>query len=186
MSRKLFPARLATAALVAAAALTAAGATEAAAAPQFRTLTELNQFQSLGVQGGAGIVTAPPLTDANKFELVFPGSAGSSEPGFGSAFQLKNKASGKCLRDNGPDARVTEQTCFASPAAKSAQLWQHHTAVDFQQSGKDYRFVFNRKTGRVLSRAPQFGSPVDALSSPKASTTGSAASRLQLWNLQRV
>ncbi len=187
MPGKLSPVRIAAAAVVAAAAITTAGATEALAAPQLHTLTELNQGQRLAVQAGAAVTTTPQTGSAGQqFELLFPGSAGSSEPTFGSAFQLKNSATGKCLRDNGLDAQVSEQTCFQTPDPKSAQLWQHHTAIDFQAGGKNYQQVFNRKTGRVLSRAPLFGSPVPVLSSSKASPIGTGASRLQLWTFQRV
>jgi hypothetical protein len=173
--------------VVAAAAITTAGATEALAAPTFQTLTELNQGQNLTAQGGAAVTRTPQAGDrAQQFELLFPGSAGSSEPGFGSAFQLRNRDTGRCLADNGPGAQVVETTCAGAPAPKSPQLWQHHTAIDFQAFGKNFQYVFNRSSGRALSRAPQFGNPVPVLSSAQTAPTGTAASRLQLWTFKKV
>lgn len=188
MSRSLrTSARLATAAVLAAAALATVGAGEALAAPKFQTLTVLNGGQNLAVQNGAAVTTKAQAGAANQqFELLFPGSAGSSEDGFGSAFQLKNKATGKCLRDNGDGAPVGEQNCFANPSVNSAQLWQQHIQPDRQVNGKSSFFLFNRKTDRVLSQAPQFGNAIPVLSSAPASNTSSAAAALQQWNLARV
>ena len=185
-----FATRMATAAVVAAAALTVTGAVEASAAPapQYRTLTEANQGQDLAAQAGIGLVETRRTGDAGQqWEMLFPGSAGSSDPGFGSAFQLRNRETGNCLRDNGPEARLTTEPCLPSPVPRSAQLWQHHAAIDLQSGGLDYQFVFNRKTGRVITRAPLFGSPVDAVSSPRTSASvGTGAARLQLWSFRRA
>ena len=175
------------AAVAAAAAITTAGAGQAMAAPTYQTLTELNQGQNLTAQGGAAVATPQQAGNlAQQFELLFPGSAGSSEPGMGSAFQLKNHNTGKCLVDNGPGAQVTEAGCLSAPVPKSKQLWQHHTAVDFQAFGRNFQYVFNRNSGRVLSRAPLFGSSVPVLSSAQTAPTGTAASRLQLWTFTKV
>lgn len=188
MTRRLrTSARLATAAVLTAAALATAGAGEALAAPQFQTLTVGNGGKNLAVQNGAAVaVKANPSDAAQQFELLFPGSAGSSEPGFGSAFQLKNRASGKCLRDIGNGSQLVEQNCFANPSVNSAQLWQQHIQPDREVNGKRFFHLFNRKTDRVISQAPQFGNAVPVVASPAASNTGSAAAALQLWNLARV
>lgn len=188
MSRRLrTSARLVTAAVLATAAMATAGAGEALAAPQFQTLTVLNGGQNLAVQNGAAVTKAAQAGDpTQQFELLFPGSAGSSEPGFGSAFQLKNRASGKCLRDIGNGSQAVEQTCFANPSANSAQLWQQHIQPDREVNGKRSFHVFNRKTDRVLSQAPKFGAAIPVLSSPAASNTLSAAAALQQWNFTRV
>ena len=188
MTRRLrTSARLATAAVLTAAALATAGAGEALAAPQFQTLTVGNGGKNLAVQNGAAVaVKANPGDAAQQFELLFPGSAGSSEPGFGSAFQLKNRASGKCLRDIGNGSQLVEQNCFANPSVNSAQLWQQHIQPDREVNGKRFFHLFNRKTDRVICQAPQFGNAVPVVASPAASNTGSAAAALQLWNLARV
>ena len=188
MTRRLrTSARLVTAAVLAAAAMATAGAGEALAAPQLQTLTVLNGGKNLAVQNGFGITTpAQGGAAAQQFELLFPGSAGSSEPGFGSAFQLKNRVSGKCLRDIGNGSQVVEQTCFANPSVNSAQLWQQHIQPEREVNGKRFFHLFNRKTDRVLSQAPQFGNAVPVVSSPPASNTASAAVALQLWTLARV
>ena len=167
MTRRLrTSARLATAAVLTAAALATAGAGEALAAPQFQTLTVGNGGKNLAVQNGAAVAVKanPQATPTQQFELLFPGSAGSSEPGFGSAFQLKNRTSGKCLRDIGNGSQLVEQTCFANPSVNSAQLWQQHIQPDREVNGKRFFHLFNRKTDRVLSQAPQFGNAVPVLS----------------------
>ncbi|GAB3423445.1 hypothetical protein [Flindersiella endophytica] len=165
----------------------AAVAAPAEAAPQFRELTVLNGGQALASNLSGGIVVVNPTgSTLQQWELLFPGSAGSSEPSFGSAFQLKNRATQKCVQDAGKDQQVVEVTCLANPAPKSAQLWQHHTAIDRTVNGNAYQFLFNRNSGRVLSRAPIFGSAVPVLSSTKATNEGSAAAALQLWNLRRL
>jgi hypothetical protein len=179
-------ARIAAAGLVAAAAL-ATGATEAVAAPQYWTLTEANQGQRLAVQDHKAVTVVPQTGNASQqFELLFPGSAGSSEPGFGSAFQLKNKSTGQCLRDNGNGAQVTEVTCFPNPSVNSAQLWQQHTSADLVLGGKNYYFVYNRNSDRLLTRAPFFGSPTAVNTAPRQGALGSANSKLQLWDIARV
>jgi hypothetical protein len=184
--RKLLPARVLGAAVAVAAAITTAGATGAQAAPQFQTLTVLNGGQNLAVQGGLA-VTVPPssMAGSQQFELLFPGSAGSSEPGFGSAFQLRNKATGKCLRDMGNGNQAAEVVCFANPAVNSTQLWQQHIFADRSVGGKDYFFVFNRHTDLVLSQLPRFGT-VPVVTSPQASNTGSAAAALQQWRFTKL
>lgn len=176
---------------LAAAAVAATGAVaahEASAAPQFQTLTVLNGGQVLASNlSGKVVVTNPlPSSTLKQWELVFPGSAGSSEPGFGSAFQLKNRATQKCAQDAGNGSQVIEAICLTNPAPKSPQLWQHHTFADRTVNGKAYQFLFNRASGRVLSRAPLGGSTVPALSSAKATNEASAAAALQLWNLQKL
>jgi hypothetical protein len=179
-----------TGGLLAAAAVSVAvaAAPEATAAPQFYRLTVLNTGQVLAVDLSGGVVVTTPQPDntAKQWELLFPGSAGSSEDGFGSAFQLKNRLTQKCATDAGFNAQVKEATCEKAPAPKSLQLWHHHTAIDKTVNGKPYQFVFNRGSGRVLSRSPQGGFTVPALSSPKATNEASAAAALQLWNLQRL
>jgi hypothetical protein len=167
---------------------TAVAVPEAEAAPQFRTLTVLNSGDNLAFDLSEGIVVVDPQSSntMQHWEMLFPGSAGSSEPSFGSAFQLKNRATQKCVTDAGKDQQVIEATCLTNPAPKSTQLWQHHTAVDRTVNGKDYQFLFNRSSGRVLSRAPIFGTAVPALSSTKATNEGSAAAALQLWHLRRL
>jgi hypothetical protein len=177
--------------LLAAAALaagTSVAVPAAEAAPQFRTLTVLNGGQNLASELSGRIVVVNPQSSntLQQWELLFPGSAGSSEPTFGSAFQLRNRATQKCVQDAGNNQQVTEVTCLANPAPKSTQLWQHHTFVDRTVNGNAYQFLFNRSSGRVLSRAPLFGNTVPVLSSAKATNEGSAAAALQLWNLRRL
>jgi hypothetical protein len=191
MSRALpNPVRLAAAAVLAAAALTTAGAAiapEAEAATSFRTITNLNGGQNLASNlSGKAVTTKPSTSTLQHWELLFPGSAGSSEDGFGSAFQLKNRATQKCLQDVGKGAQVIEATCIANPDPNSPQLWQHHTAVDRTVNGQSYFFLFNRSSDRVLSRAPEFGNAVPVVSSPKATNNLSAAAALQQWVLKRV
>lgn len=182
--------RTMTGGLLAAAALTGAlaAAPEATAATQFYRLTVLNTGQVLAVDLSGGVVVTNPVPDntAKQWELLFPGSAGSSEDGFGSAFQLKNRLTRKCAQDAGFNAQVQEATCELNPAPGSPQLWHHHTAVDKLVNGKPYQFVFNRGSDRVLSRSPLGGSAVPALSSPKATNDASAAAALQLWNLKKL
>jgi hypothetical protein len=103
----------------------------------------------------------------------------------GSAFQLRNRGTGNCLSDDGPNAQVDEVSCATAPGPKSPQLWQHHTAIDFTAFGKNFQYVYNRNSGRVLSRAPLFGT-VPVLSSAQTAPTGTAASRLQLWTFKKV
>ncbi len=184
------PVRQAAAAVLAAAALTTAGAAvapEAEAAASFRTITNHNggQNQASNLSGKA-VTTKPSTSTLQHWELLFPGSAGSSEPGFGSAFQLKNRATQKCLVDVGKDAQVIETTCKTNPGVDDPQLWQHHTAADRTVNGQSYFFLFNRGSDRVLSRAPEFGNTVPALSSKKATNDLSAAAALQQWLLKRV
>lgn len=154
----------------------------------FRTLTVLNQNQNLASNlSGTAVTTTPNASSTlQHFELLFPGSAGSSEPGFGSAYQLKNRATQKCLQDATKDQPVREVTCLANPAPKSTQLWQNHIADDRVVNGKRFLFIFSRNSGRVLSREPIFGSTAKVLSSVRASNTGSAAAALQLWTLTRI
>jgi hypothetical protein len=161
--------------------------TPANAAPQYYKITVLNGGKVLAVDlSGGVVVTEPHSGTAAQWELVFPGSAGSSEPGFGSAFQLRNRATQKCVQDVGNNIQLAEVNCLTSPAPKSTQPWQQHTSPDRTVNGKDYVFLFNRFTTRVVSRAPEFGNTVPALSSTKASNTGSAAAALQLWHLERL
>lgn len=154
---------------------------------KFQTLTSLNLGQNLASNtSGSLVVTAPKPSDKQQgWELLFPGSAGSSEPGFGSAFQLRNQSTRKCAEDKGLDLPIAETTCLASPGPNSRQLWQQHVAVDRVAHGQNYFFLFNRGSDRVLSRAPQFGS-VPALSSKKATNNQSAAAALQQWTFQRL
>jgi hypothetical protein len=184
------PVRLAAAAVLAAAALTTAGAAvapEAEAAASFRTITNLNGGQNLASNlSGKAVTTKASTSTLQHWELLFPGSAGSSEPGFGSAFQLKNRATQKCLEDVGNGAQVIETTCKTNPGVDSPQLWQHHIAADRTVNGQSYFFLFNRGSDRVLSRAPQFGNTVPVVSSPKATNDLSAAAALQQWLLKRV
>jgi hypothetical protein len=169
-------------------AVSAVAAPEAAALPQFQRLTVLNSGQVLAsnLSGKVVVTSALPDSTLKQWELLFPGSAGSSEPGMGSAFQLKNRATQKCAQDAGNNAQLTEVTCLTNPVPKSPQLWQQHTFVDRTVNGKNYQFLFNRSSARVLSRAPLGGTLVPALSSVKASNEGSAAAALQLWNLQKL
>jgi hypothetical protein len=179
-----------TGGLLAAAAVSVAvaAAPEATAAPQFYRLTVLNGGGVLAadLSGGVVVTTAQSSSTLAQWELLFPGSAGSSEDGFGSAFQLKNRATQKCVKDVGNNVQLREATCETNPVPNSPQLWHHHTAVDKTVNGKPYQFVFNRDTVRVLSRAPLGGVTVPALSSVKATNNSSAAAALQLWNLQRL
>jgi hypothetical protein len=185
--RKLLPARVLGAAVAVAAAITTAGATGAQAAPQLQTLTVLNTGQNLAVRDSRAVTENPQVgVGAQRFELLFPGSAGDSEPGFGSAFQLRNSATGKCLRDAGSGNQVSEVTCFANPAVNSTQLWQQHIFADRSVGGKDYFHLYNRHTDLVLTRAPQFGAPVAVITSPAVGNTGSAGAALQLWHFTRV
>ena len=152
-----------------------------------QTLTSLNLGQNLTSNTSGVLAVAKPSAGDSKqaFELLFPGSAGSSEPGFGSAFQLKNQATQKCAEDVGLDQPIAERICATHPAPSSRQLWQHHIHADRVVNGLDYHFVFNRNTGRVLSRAPVFGNTVPALSSKQATNNLSAAAALQQWTLRR-
>ncbi|MET0342904.1 MAG: hypothetical protein ABW252_17995 [Polyangiales bacterium] len=162
-------------------------AVKEAALSKIQTLTTLNLGQNLGSNtSGTLVVSKPNASDSGQgWELLFPGSAGSSEPGFGSAFQLKNQATQKCAEDVGLDASVAERTCAKNPGPNSPQLWQHHIAADRVVNGSEYRFVFNRGTDRVLSRSPTFGNAVPALSAKKATNDTSAAAALQQWTLRR-
>jgi hypothetical protein len=184
------PVRLAAAAVLAAAALSTAGAAvapEAEAAPKFQTITSLNLGQNLASNlSGKAVTTKPTTSTLQQWELLFPGSAGSSENGFGSAFQLKDRATQKCLQDVGDGAQVVETTCTPNPGVDSPQLWQHHINPDRTVNGQSYFFLFNRSSDRVLSRAPQFGNTVPVVSSPKATNNLSAAAALQQWVLKRV
>ncbi len=88
MSRALpNPVRLAAAAVLATAALTTAGATvppEAEAATKFQTITSLNLGQNLASNvSGKAVTTKASTSTVQRWELLFPGSAGSSEDGFG-------------------------------------------------------------------------------------------------------
>jgi hypothetical protein len=156
-------------------------------AARFDTFTVGNGGQNLAVVNG-NVVTVPPSSSSasQQFELIFPAGAGSSEPGFGSAFQLKSRETGKCLRDAGEGLPIRLVTCSTNVGANSSQLWQHHIAVDRVANGKDFFFLFNRFSDRVLSRAPEFGNQVPVLSSVQASNVFSAAAALQLWNRTRL
>ena len=63
----------------------------------------LNGGQVLASNLSGKVVVTDPLPNSTlkQWELLFPGSAGSSEPGFGSAFQLKDRATQKCVQDIG-------------------------------------------------------------------------------------
>lgn len=159
----------------------------ALAAPKFQTLTVLNQTQNLAsnLSGKMFTVAPSPSSFLQQFELLFPGSAGSSEPTFGSAFQLQNRSTQKCVEDVAAGLQVVEVGCVSSPPANSPQLWQHHTFADRIVGGKSYNFLFSRSSKRVLSRS-QIGVSAQVLSSPKATNEGSAAASLQLWTLTKL
>ncbi len=99
---------------------------------------------------------------------------------------MNNRATQKCLQDVGNGAQVIETTCTPNPGVDSPQLWQHHIAADRTMNGQSYFFLFNRSSDRVLSRAPQFGNAVPAVSAPKATNDLIAAAALQQWVLKRV
>jgi len=196
MSR-ILPTRLRLAVVAALAAATlAAGATGAsatdavpaqAAAPRFETFTSLNLGKNLTSNlTGNAVATTPQSTSTlqqweRKTFLNIP-----APPGFGVPYQLRNRATQRCLQDVGNGSTVIETTCQVSPSSTSPQLWHNHGAVDRTVNGKAYRFRFNRASGRVLSVAPQFGTTVPVLSSPRASNIGSAAAALQLWTTTRI
>jgi len=190
--------RLAVVAALAAATTLAAGATDAsatdaapaqAAAARFETFTSLNLGKNLASNlTGNAVATTPQSTSTlqqweRKTFLNIPNPPGG---GFGAPYQLRNRATQRCLQDVGNGSTVIETTCQVSPSSTSPQLWHNHGAVDRTVNGKAYRFRFNRASGRVLSVAPQFGTTVPVLSSPRASNIGSAAAALQLWTTTRI
>ena len=166
-----------------AAALATAGAGEALAAPQFQTLTVGNGGKNLAVQNGQRSPSRRTRATPPSSSSCCPGQRGSSEPGFGPAFQRKNRPP-EVPAGHRNGSQLVEQNCSPTRASTPPSCGSS-TPPDREVTGSVLPPV-QRKTDRVISQAPQFGNAVPVVASPAASNTGSAAAALQLWNLARV
>lgn len=150
--------------------------------PVYEAFTVLNGGKNLA-SNSSGIAVASPGQTNDRRQQWERRVAGNVAPkvGFSKPYQIRNSFTGLCLRDVGDGFPAVEQECETNLTSKSPQLWHEHVAVDRTVNGLPFRFQFNRATGRVLSQAPEFGTAVPVLSSPKATNDLSAAAALQLW-----
>jgi hypothetical protein len=171
-------------------ALAGAQGVPAEAAPAatviFKKYKVLNGGKQLAATFGTAVTAAANDQDSFQHWQRISAFGVPAQSGFSTPFQLKNRATGLCLRDTGLNQVVAERVCEVAPTATSRQLWHNHLAVDRTVNNEVYRFRYNRATGRVLAQAPQFGIQVPVVAQTQASNVGSAAAALQLWEQENV